>query len=157
MDIFPIEVWVVFQMVIDLFLIMLFLLILKGMKSEIKKNTVKQVAKCFINLVKPVLSEAELVSRGFDVQLAEKRKLINGLNKKLDIKIDKLNSLLNKYDLTISSKVDKSTGGAVYNRQKEIIRLHEKGDDSYTISKKLLITKTEVELLLDFKKKKSLN
>ncbi len=156
MDVFPIEVWVVFQMIIDLFLIILFLLILKGMKFETKKNIVKQASEYSMNLIKPVLIEAELVSKRFNVQLDEKKKLINSLNEKLDAKIDKLTFLTDQYNSNINPK-NKNTDDVFYNRQKEILRLYAKGNDSYNISKKLLITQAEVELLLDFKKKERLD
>lgn len=155
MKIFNIEFWVVIQMVIDLVLVVLILYFLRNLKSGIPGNASKQAAGKIIGMLEPLLKDADSTAKAFETQLKEKNRLIHNLNERLDSRIISLNLLLNRTEAYLSarSKSNPKGRGHVYDQQKAIIELFNKGHDVEAVARKLSMPKGEVELVVDLKKK----
>lgn len=153
----PIEFWVIMQVAIDLCLIILLIIFMRQVKavsSRSKSSGVEQVA----NTVEPVLREAQKVARQFEGQLKEKQHIVRGLNERLDSRIISLNLLMNRAEARLASSENVSgekptSHRDVYHLQQEIIALAENGFGPEQIADRLGISKGEVTLVLDLKKK----
>jgi len=98
----PIEFWVVFQIVVDLVLVILILYLLRSMRAGLHKDISREAAENLLQMIEPVLVEARSASKSFDTQLKEKSQLINQLNQRLDGRIITLN-LLQQLLVTLSN------------------------------------------------------
>jgi len=151
----PIEFWVVFQIAVDLILVVLILYLVRSMRSGLNRDMSREASERLLQMIEPVLLAAKSTSKSFETQLLEKSQLINQLNQRLDSKIIALNLLLNRADnrLTGISDTPAQSGTHVYDQQKLIDDLHQKGADADAIAKQLSLPKGEVELVLDLKNK----
>jgi hypothetical protein len=108
--------------------------------------------------VEPVLIETQQVAKQFEAQLEAKQRIVRRLNERLDSRVISLNLLLNRTDdclasgKNISSDVS-SFHSDFYGSQHEVMTLAEKGFDPEDIANRLGISKGEVALVLDLKKK----
>jgi ATP/maltotriose-dependent transcriptional regulator MalT len=140
------------QIGMDIAIVAVFIFLIKKLTTVNKDSSLKNGLKMF----ESVLADAEKTAAQFNKQLEEKKHLINKLNKQLDKKIMSINVLLNRADALLS---DRLQGAAAQehqvssNQEKEIIKLAADGCDSETIADTLSISRGEVLLVLDLKKK----
>ncbi len=154
MDFLSIELWVAFQMLIDLVLVVLILYLLSNLKSGIKRDVSKEAYENVVGLIEPLLKEAETSSNAFERQLKDKNRIINDLNEKLDRRIISLNLLLSRAEKYHSSFIKELSRTKTHanGRKETILKMYEFGETTDAISKKLSMPKGEVELVVDLKK-----
>ena len=153
----PTDVWVIMQIAIDLCLIILFIIFVRQSRAangRRKSTRVEQIT----GSVEPVLKEAQQVASQFETQLKEKQAIVKRLNERLDSRIISLNLLVNRADKCLTSS--ENVGGEkaafhtdIHGVQQQIMGLAEKGFDSERIASDLGVSKGEVALVLDLKKK----
>lgn len=151
---FSTEFWVVFQVVVLLLLLAFVWYFIKNSRlpaeeSEIPGNYIEQI----FNLLEPLLKEAESSAKVFESQILEKKQLIKELNDKLDKRIISLNLLLNRADICLMKNAGLKTDIDAAGIQEAILSLYEDGHNASSISKELLVSEKEVELVIDLKKK----
>lgn len=141
------------QIGIDITIIMVFILLIKRIKSLNKGSLLNNG----MNMYESLLSDAKDISEQFNEQLKEKNHLVKKLNERLDEKIMSLNVLLSRADSLISNHMQlenvKSDPVSFNSQEEEIIKLASKGFDLDTIADRLSIPKGEVALVLDLRKK----
>ncbi len=153
----PTEVWVIVQIAIDLCLIILFVIFVKqsrAVNGGRKPMRVEQMT----DSVESVLKEAQQVASQFETQLKEKQAIVKRLNERLDSRIISLNLLVDRADKRVASGENVGSEKAslhtdIYGVKQQIMGLAEKGLDSERIAGDLGISKGEVALVLDLKKK----
>ncbi|MDY0219626.1 MAG: hypothetical protein RBR67_00610 [Desulfobacterium sp.] len=202
--------WLVVQLFIDLVLVGLFLVLLGRLKNhpKEKKNRGKdvgekiaiqgkasggveenilaakeagQTASCIIDMLEPLVREADAAAATFDGQIRDKKKIIKGLNNSLDSRIISINLLLSRAEsllagasnhssvhgkeMGLSGKGDGKDGfkggdkprkhpeDDVFDQQKSVVELFEKGLDADAIALRLSMPKGEVQLVISLKKK----
>ncbi len=152
---YSIEFWVAFQMFIDLILIVMVLYFFGRMRSSIKGDASKEASESVLNIIEPLLIDARNVAGSFEIQLKEKNRVINNLNKRLDARIISLNLLLNRTEgNNVSGLSDEPINKMhVYDQQEAIMKLYRKGYDAKLISSRLSMPRGEVDLVIDLKKK----
>ncbi|MBU0995495.1 MAG: hypothetical protein KJ737_23615 [Proteobacteria bacterium] len=155
MDFFSIEFWVGFQMVVELIIVFLILFYLRNLKTGIREDASRQVVEKVIEILEPLLKEAENTAKTFERQIQEKHLLINKINEKLDARIISLNLLMARSESHLKREMaaPSQEGFHVYDQQQAILDLYETGLDSESISKKLSMPKGEVDLVINLKKK----
>lgn len=151
------EFWLIGQIIIDILLLLLFLYLIKTIKSLNSEHVSDKTVGKLTEAMEPLLRDAEKVAEEFDSRLKEKHRLVRKLNESLDDRIISLNLLLNRAELYIEEFQGKNKGASfkphVIDQQKEIILLAQKGLDPERIAKRISISIEEVELVLDLKKK----
>lgn len=153
----PIEFWVITQVAIDLCLIILFVIFLrqvKGARAGPQSGQIERVT----HILEPALRDAQALAGQFEVQLKEKQRIVSSLNERLDSRIISLNLLLNRAETCLASCArvsgeNATAGREVSDLQQEIITLAEKGLEAKEIASRLEISKGEVTLVLDLKKR----
>jgi hypothetical protein len=111
-QLFSIEFWFVVQLIIDLFIVLLFLIFIKrvgklrfdgqyqenqkGRQGKIKQEIAEKAADDIIEMLEPFVKESKLTADSFDRQIKEKRKLIGELNESLDSRIISINLLISR-------------------------------------------------------------
>jgi hypothetical protein len=153
----PVEFWVITQVAIDLCLIVLFVIFLrqvKGAGTRPRSREIEQVTR----ILEPVLRDAQASAGKFEAQLKEKQRIVGSLNERLDSRIISLNLLLNRAETCLAScaKVpgqNTTSGREVSDLQEEIMTLAGQGLEAKEIASRLEISKGEVTLVLDLKKK----
>ncbi len=155
MDASSVKYWVFFQIMLDLFLVALVFFFIRTMKSGLKKEASREAAQQVVQLIAPLLQEAEKTAATFDAQLKEKNRLVHSINERLDSRIISLNLLLNRAtsDLSSNNMDDEALQPHIYDQQEAILALHKDNLDAETISKRLSMPKGEVELVIDLKRK----
>jgi hypothetical protein len=152
-----IEFWVVVQVLVDLLLIILFVILMRQLKDS-RATQVSSGVEPVSQVLKPLLKKAEKVAGEFEAQLEEKQRLIRRVNEDLDSRIISLNLLLNRAEVCLASH-EKESGGEhrhhrhVYDLQQEIIDLRGKGLTPQEIANRMGISKGEVTLVLELKRK----
>lgn len=163
MQLFSIEIWMVFQLVIAFLWVVSIVCLLRKLRSVKRHDPSEKAAVHVMELLEPLLKDAEMTAATFAMQIKEKHRLIKSLNEKLDARIISMNLLLNRVDAYFAS----SGGGAsdrtvedflsahdpVYDQHQTIFDLYLEGHNAETIAEKLSLPKGEVELVLDLKKK----
>lgn len=155
MEAISIKYWVTFQMVLDLFLVVLVVFFIKNMKSGLKREASQEAAQQVIELIEPLLKEAERTADTFDRQLKEKSRLIYSINERLDSRIISLNLLLNraKNDFSTAQGENGAAQSHIYDQQEAILALYRENHDPETIARKLSMPRGEVDLVIDLKQK----
>lgn len=166
MELFSTEFWVLVQMIITLALVVLMIICLKSVNSGQRPrqvvqydNRAEKAAEQVVAMLEPLLREADASASAFEELMREKKELIRILNEKLDNRIISLNLLLNRaeasFPKTVSPGMDMAAGEKVkiHEIQDAIIKLHEKGLDTESIASTLAVTGSEVEMVIDLKKK----
>lgn len=151
------EFWVIVQVVVDLFLIILFVVFVKQLRASRVKRAWSG-ADSLPQVLEPLLQEAEKVAGQFETQLKQKQDLIRRLNEHLDNRIISLNLLLTRAEACLASddKESKETNRAqthVYDLQQEIMALGAKGLAPQEIASRMGISIGEVTLVLELKRK----
>ena len=163
MTVFPIEFWVIIQMVIVAILVFFIVFYIKRMKTAIQKEVTNQIFEDVVRMIEPLLQDATRTANIFEDQIREKTSLINKLNGKLDSRIISLNLLLNRSESSLSSlqasrdNFSETASDTVtpdtYDQQQSILELYENGATSDQIAQQLSIAKGEVDLVINLRKK----
>lgn len=145
------------QVVVDLLLIIFFIIFMRQFKAAKSKQTSSGVEP-LRQVLEPLLKEAKKVAGQFETQLKEKQRIVRRLNDHLDSRIISLNLLLNRAEVCLASHDKESLGGNnphrhIYDVQQEVIALGKKGLGPQEIAKRMEISKGEVTLVLELKKK----
>lgn len=181
-ELFSIEFWIGIQLLIDLFIILLFLIFVKRVgKIKFSQNyngndaagqeNAEKTANDIIEMLEPFVKESKVTADSFDKQIKEKRKLISELNESLDSRIISINLLISraeaaKEDLrNLKMEVDRAPvqqfqvkqtpdiTEKILDQQNNIIDMYNSGLDVDAIVSKLSMPKGEVKLVIDLKKK----
>jgi len=147
------KILVFVQICIDFAIIAVFIFLLRRL-AALNKDTSMQKG---LQIFEAVLTDAKKAATQFNQQLDEKKELINKLNQKMEQKIMSINVLLSRADAQLK---DHSQPGDAQkkpatssNLEKKIIMLAEEGHDLESIADTLAISRGEVMLVLDLKKK----
>ncbi len=147
------KILVFVQICIDFAIIGVFIFLLRRLAALNKDSSMHKGLQIF----ESVLTDAEKAAAQFNKQLEEKKELINKLNAKLEQKIMSINVLLNRADALLKDHLktgdDQKKPAVSSSQEREIIKLAEDGRDLTTIADTLAISKGEVMLVLDLKKK----
>ncbi len=153
MGLLSIELWVAFQMFIDLVLVVLILYLLSNLRLGMQRDVSKEAYEDVVAMIEPLLKEAGNAAKDFEAQLQEKKKIINDLNEKLDRRILSINLLLgrakNSFEKSVKLLPDLEMN--VYDKHENILKLHKSGENTETIAKKLSLPKGEVDLVVNLK------
>jgi hypothetical protein len=156
------EFWVVFQIVTILLLLFLLVYFIRHSRRS-RNETDEQVdmsetARKWVDLMEPLLEEAESSARIFEQQILEKKRLIHDLNNKLDSRIISLNLLLNRADAFLAQPMGLKNGQTlptetIHDTQESILDLFRKGVPPQDIAETLSVSGQEVALVIALKKK----
>jgi hypothetical protein len=150
-----VQYWVAFQIVLDLFLVILVLVFIRSYKSGLRREAAQEAARQVIGLLEPLLKEAKTTAATFEDQLKEKARLVQNINERLDGRIISLNLLLNRAAEQLSAQAGDadSPGNHIYDQQNAILELYGENLDPEEIARRLSMPKGEVDLVIDLKKK----
>jgi hypothetical protein len=153
MEMFTVEFWVAFQMLIDLVLILTVLYFLRSHRSP-PDDASKETAGKIIGMIEPLLKEADATAKAFENQLKEKNRLIRSLNETLDSRIISLNLLVGRAETCLGGSVS-GTGAKndIYDQQKAVLALFDQGLDSDAVAQRLSMPKREVDMVFELKRK----
>ncbi len=171
---FSLKFWSGVQLFVDLVLVGLFMALLGRLKKQAreKKNrenhclektdkeglAAGRTASRIIDMLEPLVKEADAAAVSFDGQIRDKKNLIQGLNDSLDSRIISINLLLSRAESLLAraapvpvAKDDPDRD--VFDEQKRVVELYEKGLDADAIASHLSMPKGEVQLVISLKKK----
>lgn len=153
----PVEFWVITQVAIDLCLIILFVVFLRQVKGAGARAVPSELERVS-QILEPVLRDARELAGQFETQLLEKQRIVSSLNERLDSRIISLNLLLNRTETCLASGAgalgaNETSRREVSELQHEIMTLAEGGLEAKDIASRLEISKGEVTLVLDLKKR----
>jgi acetate kinase len=139
------------QIGIDIVIIVIFILLIKKI-SFFKENSLLNKG---LDKYESMLCDAVRISEQFKEQLEEKKHMIKMLNQKLEKRITSLNMMLNRTDALLfqNRQYDNVDRGFLNHHKKEILKLEKQGHSSEQIADTLSISREEVMLVLDLKKK----
>lgn len=140
---FSLQFWIGVQLFIDFLLLGLFMVLLGRLKrhgnktDSLEKNTeghqeAYHTASQIIDMLEPLVKEADAAAISFDQQIRDKKNLIRGLNDSLDSRIISINLLLSRADsmLTRETKISRSQGNSVNARgSKPVIKAERYPDE----------------------------
>jgi uncharacterized membrane protein len=155
MTIHSAQYWIIFQIVLDLFLVVLILMLIRSYKSGLRKEAAQEAARQVIGLLEPLLKEAKATAATFEDQLKEKARLVQSINERLDSRIISLNLLLNRAAAQLSEgeDVNRTTQDHIYDQQDAILKLYRENHTPEEIARQLAMPRGEVDLVIDLKKK----
>lgn len=159
MAMFSTEFWVAFQMLTILLLLGLLVYFIRHTRSgRNDAHDMPESVSKVIELMEPLIREAETTARVFEEQIMEKKKLIRALNDKLESRIISLNLLLNRAESCLSRSInalddDKIPADKISDTQEAILDLFQKGQSPKDISRELSVSGQEVDLVISLKKK----
>lgn len=155
-----IELMIVGQLVVIFIIIIFILVFLKKLKADVQNDVSGEIAEQVVNIMEPLIKEADSVAMIFENQIKEKQNLIKKLNEKLDNRIISLNLFLDKAETYINKGVrtqgvnqQQFTAGDTMDQQAAIFELYNDGVRPERIAEKLSIAEREVDLVIDLKKK----
>ena len=151
-----IKFWVAFQMAVDVMLLVLVVYFMRSLRAGSFRDMTKESGTRIIQMLEPLIRDADSTAKSFEKQLKEKKRLINQLNESLDGRIISLNLLLNRTDARLTSDFKGSVATNrkhVFDQQKAILEQFNKGHDAATAARVLSIPKNEVEMVYDLKQK----
>jgi len=141
------------QIGIDIAIILVFIVSIKKLRSL----KLGPVLSDEVKIIESLLRDADKLTGQFKEQLQEKKHLIKKLNDQMDKKIMSLNLFLNRSDALLSQQreVDDENRApvSVNSPEEKVLRLAKEGRDIENIADTLLMSKEEVRLVLDIKKK----
>lgn len=155
-NMFSIKFWVALQMAIDFVMVFLVIYFLRSLRSGSFLDLTKETGERIIQMLEPMIRDADITAKSFEKQLKEKKRLINRLNESLDGRIISLNLLLNRTDSLMTSDVRQAVSTDkkhVFDQQEAILEQFNKGHDAETAARALSIPKNEVEMVYDLKQK----
>lgn len=148
------EFWFIFQMCVLIFLVLFIWYFIRNSKTQVEDSKVSgDSVDQIVNLLEPLLKEAESSAEVFESQILEKKQLIKQLNEKLDSRIISLNLLLNRADACLMNNANLKSNIDVAGIQESIISLYKDGHNIGAISKELSVSEKEVALVIELKKK----
>ncbi len=155
MALHSVQFWVVFQIVLDMFLVVLVLLFIRSYRSGLRREAARDAARQVIGLIEPLLKEAKSTATTFENQLKEKARLVRSINERLDSRIISLNLLLNRAAAQAPENTNNegSAPNHIFDQQEAILKMYGENHDPEEISKRLSIPRGEVDLVIDLKKK----
>lgn len=139
------------QIGIDIVIIIVFILLIKKI-SVFKRNSLLNKG---LDKYESMLCDAARISEQFKKQLEEKKHMIKMLNQHLEKRITSLNMMLNRTDALLfhNRQYETVDRGSLNHYKKEILKLEKQGHSSEQIADTLSISREEVMLVLDLKKK----
>ena len=139
------------QIGIDVVIVIVFILLIKKI-SFFKRNSSLNKG---IEKYESMLCDAVKMSEQFKEQLEEKKHMIKMLNQHLEKRITNLNMMLNRTDALVfqNRQYHNSDRSFLDHQKKEILNLEKQGHTSEQIADSLSISREEVMLILDLKKK----
>jgi len=156
-NMFNIKFWVAFQMAVDVVMVFLVVYFLRSLRSGPFRDVPKETGTHIIQMLEPLVRDADSTAKSFEKQLKEKKRLINRLNESLDGRIISLNLLLNRTDALFTPDFHGSVSAGdrkhVFDQQEAILEQFNKGHDAATAARALSIPKNEVEMVYDLKQK----
>ena len=176
---FSLKFWLGVQLFIDLVLIGLFMVLFKRLKNQRGAkplDDMKEIsgeagrtASQIIDMLEPLVKEADSAAISFDRQIRDKKNLIRGVNDSLDSRILSINLLLSRAESMLARATNLSNlpadssslsehirlppGDDVFDQQKSIVDLYGQGLDADAIASRLSMSKGEVQLVISLKKK----
>lgn len=171
---FSLKFWSGVQLFIDLVLLGLFMALLGRLRKQARdkksrdKNVLEKTdkgakdavrtASQIIDMLEPLVKEADAAAKSFDGQIRDKKNLIQGLNDSLDSRILSINLLLSRAESLLARATpvpvaENNSKTDVFDEQKRIVELYEKGLDADAIASRLSMPKGEVQLVITLKKK----
>lgn len=155
MALHSVQFWVAFQIVLDLFLVILVLLFIRSYKTGLRREAARDAARQVIGLLEPLLREAKSTAVTFENQLKEKARLVRSINERLDSRIISLNLLLNRAAAQVPENMENEspTQGHIFNQQEAILKMYGENHEPEEIAKRLSMPRGEVDLVIDLKKK----
>ncbi|MFN2357804.1 MAG: DUF6115 domain-containing protein [Desulfotignum sp.] len=140
-------------------------------KENTGDETTAGSAREILDMLTPLVAQANDAATSFDRQIREKRGLIKTINEALDSRIISINLLLSRAE-TLHQKLEErqntfqddkpkrpvsdplpSGSTSVVDQQNQIIDLYHRKMDVDTIAQKLSLPKGEVQLVIDLKEK----
>ncbi len=153
MNLFAIKYLIILQIAVDFVIFVVFILLMIRLKSFNKNSSLNEKLERYESL----LTDAADMSERFNNMLQEKKDIIINVNEHLDNRIKNLHAMLNRTDALLfnyrSGNQDDSIQSSLKNHNKEIIKLAQEGFDPDYIADSLFISREEVMLVLDLKKK----
>ena len=151
MEFIDLKILIVTQMAIDVVIIIVFIVLIKKSRFFKRDSSLNKGLK----LYESMLTDARRISEQFKEQLEEKKHMIKMLNQHLEKRITSLNMMLNRTDALLfhNRQYDNEDRGFLDHHKKEIIKLEKQGHSSEQIADTLSISREEVMLVLDLKKK----
>ena len=153
MNLLALKYLIILQIAIDFAIFVVFILLMIRLKSFNKNSSLNEKLERYESL----LTDAADMSERFNKMLQEKKDIVIKVNEHLDNRIKSLHAMLNRTDALLfnhrSGNQDDSDENSLRNHNKEIIKLAREGFDSDYIADSLLISKEEVMLVLDLKKR----
>jgi hypothetical protein len=155
MALYSIQFWVVFQMILDLFLVVLVVLFIRSYRSGLRREAAQDAARQVINLLEPLLREAKTTAATFENQLKEKARLVRSVNEHLDSRIISMNLLLNRAEAQIPENLKNEDlhRNHILDQQEAILKMYGENHAPEEIAKRLSMPRGEVDLVIDLKKK----
>jgi len=83
MEILSIELMIVCQLIITLIVIVFILIFLKKLKTNVQDDVSGEIAEQVVNMLEPLIKDADSVAMTFENQIKEKHYLIKKLNERL--------------------------------------------------------------------------
>lgn len=182
---FSMEFWMGVQFFIDLVFVVFLFRLVKRLRQDIETpgelnpgtdrlNHIRDEtiikAHEIMEIMEPLVHEAESAGDSFNQQIKEKKNIIKNLNDALDSRIISINLLLSRAEALlfsqqqapVSEKAYTAFDGRnlfghanhdVFDQQNEILDLHSKGCSTQSIATRLSIPEGEVELVINLKEK----
>ncbi|MGA8178495.1 MAG: hypothetical protein WB792_00445 [Desulfobacterales bacterium] len=153
MNFMALKYLVLLQITIDFAIFIVFVFLMMRLRSFNKDSSLNEKMKRYESL----LTDAADVSARFNEMLKEKKDIVIKVNEHLDQRIKSLHVMLNRTDALLFnhrlSNQDDSVQNSLKNHNEEILKLAQEGFDPDYIADNLFISKEEVMLVLDLKKK----
>ena len=153
MNFMDLKYLILLQIGIDFAIFVVFIFLIIRLRSFNKDSSLNEKLKRYESL----LTDAADMSVKFNEMLQEKKDIVTKVNEHLDKRIKSLHALLNRTDTILFnnriSNQEDSINNTLKNHNEEIIKLAEEGFDPEHIADSLFISKEEVMLVLDLKKK----
>jgi hypothetical protein len=153
MNFMALKYLILLQIAIDFAIFVVFIFLMIRLRTVSKDSSLNEKLKQYESL----LTEAADMSTRFNEMLQEKKDIVIKVNEHLDKRIKSLHAMLNRTDALLFnqrlSNQEDSVQSALKNHNEEIIKLAQEGFDPDYIADNLFISKEEVMLVLDLKKK----
>jgi hypothetical protein len=153
MNFMALKYLILLQIAIDFAIFVVFIFLIIRLRSFNKDSSINEKLKQYESL----LTDAADMSARFNEMLKEKKDIVIKVNEHLDKRIKSLHAMLNRTDALLFSRSQSSQDDSVHNpiknHNEEIIRLAQEGFDPDYIADNLFISREEVMLVLDLKKK----
>jgi Family of unknown function (DUF6115) len=153
MNFMTLKYLILLQIAIDFAIFVVFIFLMVRLRSVNKDSSLNEKLKQYESL----LTDAADMSTRFNAMLQEKKDIVIKVNEHLDKRIKSLHAMLNRTDALLfnqrQSNQDDPVQSVLKNHNEEILKLAQEGFDPDYIADNLFISKEEVMLVLDLKKK----